>query len=158
MSAKIEIGANLVVRSATVGDAAALAILSGQLGYPSSRDEVERRLAEILVHPEHVVFVAEITGKGSDLRVAGWIHAAVMRTVESDPNVEVVGLVVDESLRSSGIGERLVEQAEQWARGFGLATMTVRSNVVRERAHGFYQRLGYRIVKSQRVFRKQIEV
>jgi len=32
----------------------------------------------------------------------------------------------------------------------------VRSNIVRERAHDFYLRLGYTITKSQKVFRKKL--
>lgn len=156
MSAKADLRANWIVRPAAARDAEALARLSGQLGYPSSREAVDRRLAEILPHPEHVVFVVESYQDGEAPRVAGWIHAAVMRTVESDTNVEICGLVVEESLRGCGVGERLVSEAERWAQGLGLTTVIVRSNVIRERAHAFYQRLGYEAVKSQRVFRKQI--
>jgi GNAT superfamily N-acetyltransferase len=157
MREKSDVSANLTVRPAATGDAGALARLSGQLGYPSSREAVDRRLAEILRHPEHAVFVAETHDAGEQPRIAGWIHAAMTRTVESEPSVEIGGLVVEESLRSYGIGEKLLTEAERWARSLGLAAVIVRSNVIRERAHAFYQRLGYRVVKSQRVFRKQIE-
>ena len=158
MSAKADVVASLTVRSATARDVEALAQLAGQLGYPSSSEQIDRRLAEILGHPEHAVFVAEIPAGGKEPRIAGWVHAAVARTVESDPSVEICGLVVEESLRSCGVGERLLVEAEHWARGGGLTTITVRSNVIRERAHAFYQRLGYQVVKSQRVFRKEIEI
>jgi len=46
--------------------------------------------------------------------------------------------------------------AEQWARVHGFALMRVRSNVVRERAHRFYEREGYARVKTQAVFRKAL--
>lgn len=158
MDAKTDLRASLTVRPAAAGDAEALARLSGQLGYPSSREQVHRRLAEILRHSEeHAVFVAEIHRDGEEPRIAGWIHAAVTRTVESEPSVEIGGLVVEESLRGCGIGERLLAEAERWTRGLGLAAVIVRSNVIRERAHAFYQQLGYRVVKSQRVFRKQLK-
>jgi GNAT superfamily N-acetyltransferase len=156
MNTKADLTASLAVRPAAAPDAEALARLSGQLGYPSSREALDRRLAEILRRPEHAVFVAETHGDRGEPRIAGWIHAAVTRTVESDPSVEVCGLVVEESLRGGGIGERLLEEAERWTRCLGLSTIIVRSNVIRERAHAFYQRLGYEVVKSQRVFRKQI--
>jgi GNAT superfamily N-acetyltransferase len=50
----------------------------------------------------------------------------------------------------------LVERGEQWARERGLAVIGVRSNVIRERAHVFYVRLGYTVTKSQKVFRKTL--
>lgn len=34
--------------------------------------------------------------------------------------------------------------------------MRVRSNVIRERAHRFYEREGYARIKAQAVFRKQL--
>lgn len=156
MSAKADLRASWTVRPAAAEDAEALARLSGELGYPSSREDVDRRLAQILPDPEHAVFVAETRGDREALRIAGWIHAAVMRTVESDRNVEICGLVVEDSRRGCGVGQRLVAEAERWARGLGLPTLIVRSNVIRERAHAFYRRLGYEVVKSQRVFRKQV--
>jgi GNAT superfamily N-acetyltransferase len=49
-----------------------------------------------------------------------------------------------------------MQQAERWARGTGCPSVTVRSNVLRTGAHAFYQRLGYRLVKKQKVFRKRL--
>jgi GNAT superfamily N-acetyltransferase len=54
------------------------------------------------------------------------------------------------------VGRRLVERGEAWAREKGLNTIGVHSNVVRERAHSFYLRLGYAVTKSQKVFRKSL--
>ena len=44
--------------------------------------------------------------------------------------------------------------AEEWAARHGCPRVRVRSNVIRERTHRFYERLGYRAVKSQKVFDK----
>ena len=134
-----------------------MARLAGELGYPSTREQVAARLDEILDRTDHAVFVAESDEVGDGgKRVTGWIHAFVQRTIESDPTVEICGLVVAEGSRGCGIGRLLMEQAERWGRGTRCSTMTVRSNIVRERAHKFYQRLGYSLVKTQRVFRKQV--
>jgi GNAT superfamily N-acetyltransferase len=56
--------------------------------------------------------------------------------------------------RSGGVGAALVAAAEEWARVKSCARLRVRSNVVRERTHRFYERLGYRVVKSLKVFDK----
>jgi hypothetical protein len=50
----------------------------------------------------------------------------------------------------------LVERGEAWARQRGLAAIGVRSNIIRERAHIFYERLGYTVTKTQKVFRKTL--
>jgi len=153
----------LTVRPATIEDAGALARLSVQLGYPTSREQVESRLGTILGKPEHAVLVAEVES-GSDgtpktgPQVVAWIHGFVQRVVESDPTVQLGGLVVDEAWRGRGAGRLLLEHVERWACSVGCATVTVRSNVIREQAHEFYQKMGYNAVKVQRVVRKQVAI
>jgi GNAT superfamily N-acetyltransferase len=126
--------------------------LSLQLGYPSTRDEVESRLRGIQATTEHAVFVAELaTGQ-----VAGALDVFVMRTMESEPRVEIVGLVVDERFRCQGVGGRLLDRAEEWGRERGCAEIGLRSNIIRDRAHSFYERHGYRHLKTQKSFRKPL--
>jgi GNAT superfamily N-acetyltransferase len=150
--------ARFQIRPAASRDASALADLSGQLGYPSPHAQVERRLREILADSGHAVFVAENSpARGADSALAGWVHVYIERTLESDCTAELGGLVVEESRRGFGVGRLLMERAERWAQGAGCSTVTVRSNVVRTGAHAFYRRLGYRLVKNQRVFRKRLE-
>lgn len=140
------------VRPARPGDEAALAALADQLGYPSTPGELRRRLAAMDDAGVYFFRVAE-TPAGE---VAGWISACIARNPERDPVPEITGLVVDEGRRSGGIGRALLEAAEAWARGLGYTAMTVRSNVIRTRAHAFYQRQGYAIVKTQHAFRKPL--
>jgi len=149
--------ARFEIRPAYVDDSGALAELSSQLGYPSTRAQLRRRLAKILANPAHAVFIAEAHPRSGDFPLAGWVHAYVERTLESEPTVEIGGLVVEESRRGFGVGRLLMERAERWARRTGCPTLTVRSNVLRTGAHAFYQRLGYRLVKNQRVFRKTLD-
>ncbi len=144
-------GPSPAIRDARLSDAAALAPLSGQLGYPATEQEVRARLERLLGDPAQAVFVVEV---GSEL--AAWIHVMDSVTVESGPAVEIRGLLVDEAQRGSGLGRALVERGEAWARERGVGTMTVRSNVVRAGAHAFYQRLGYAVVKTQHAFRKRL--
>ena len=85
-----------------------------------------------------------------------WIAVFVCRTVEADARAEVSGLVVDERFRSQRVGERLLAHAEEWARENGCHAIGLRSNVIRDRAHAFYERHGYAHVKTQKAFRKQL--
>jgi Acetyltransferase (GNAT) family. len=88
--------------------------------------------------------------------VIGWGHVGSRLLLESDPFAELLGLVVDARRRSGGVGARLVEEAERWAVARGHFTIRVRSNVIREDAHRFYFRSGYRLSKRQAVFTKDL--
>ena len=80
----------------------------------------------------------------------------VIHGIESDPHAEIGGLVVDERARSRGVGRVLLAAAEAWAARQGLREVALRSNILRERAHDFYRRLGYDCPKTQHRFRKRI--
>ena len=140
------------IREATSADVVRIAALAGQLTYASTPAEVSRRLRQLLQDGSHIVFVAE-DGAG---RVVGWAHVYALQFVGSDPRAEVAGLVVDESCRSAGVGKALMSRVEKWAREKELAAVTLRSNVIREPAHKFYEKLGYKVVKTQHAFRKQL--
>jgi GNAT superfamily N-acetyltransferase len=137
----------MIVRPAEVRDVPALATLAGELGYPTSVDEMSRRLAALV--DRDAVFVAEHDGV-----CVGWIQVSIVEALESGRFAEIRGLVVAEGQRSGGVGAALVRAAEEWARERACPKVRVRSNVVRERTHRFYERLGYRAVKSQKVFDK----
>jgi GNAT superfamily N-acetyltransferase len=141
------------IRLAALDDASQLAPLAGQLGYPSTFEQVASRLQEIFRHPEHVVFVA--TEKMST-KIVGYIEIFPFRTIASDPRIEIASLVVDDSCRSQGVGRLLVDQAERWARAHGFKESGLRSNVIRDRAHLFYENLGYRVNKTQKSFCKPL--
>lgn len=138
----------VTVRDATPQDATALAPLYEQLGYPTHVDEIARRLREV---GNGVVLVA-VRGK----RLVGFAAVEVGDHFVTGTGAELAGLVVAEDERSGGVGAQLLAAAESWARERGLAELLVRSNVIRERAHGFYERHGYARVKSQHLFRKTL--
>jgi len=100
----------------------------------------------------HAVFVADSKKDG----VVGWLHVSKNPLLESDMRAEVNGLVVAEGQRSLGAGAVLLDAAEDWARKHGCKGMSVRSNVIRERAHKFYERNGYEHYKTQKSFRKTL--
>ena len=151
MSAK-ENSNELKVRRARITDAPRLAELSGQLGYPAAAADIRRRFRAIQPASQNAVFVAESRGEG----VVGWLHVSKEPLLESDMRAEVNGLVVADGHRSLGAGARLLAAAENWARKHGCKGMSVRSNVIRERAHKFYEHNGYEHYKTQKSFRKPL--
>jgi ribosomal protein S18 acetylase RimI-like enzyme len=140
-----------VIRRAAVDDAQAIASLSTQLGYPTSADAVRMRLTAALARADNEILVAV-----TDKAVVGWLHIYGVHTLESASHAEIAGLVVDEKHRGRRIGEALMAEAEKWAVRTGYRDVYVRSNVIRERAHRFYARLGYREVKRQSVLMKDL--
>jgi GNAT superfamily N-acetyltransferase len=120
----------------TARDAGAVAALSGQLGYPSTPEQVEMHF-----------------GNG---KLLGCVHASGRRFLESDPYAEIGGMVVDAGNRRRGVGRALLLEAEKWARERGYTTMRIRSNMKRTEARPFYGRMGYQVIKSQYVFEKTV--
>jgi GNAT superfamily N-acetyltransferase len=140
------------IRPSTPADIPDLAQLAGQLGYPSTPEQVARRFEALAGEPdENALFVAEVDG-----RVAGWVHVHLYSLLVDDPEAEIGGLVVDASRRGQGLGAQLMAAAEAWAREKGCPSVYLRSNTMRTEAHAFYQQLGYRLVKSQYAFRKEL--
>ncbi len=91
-------------------------------------------------------------------RRAGWSAGSTSRShlIESDSRAEINALVVEEGHRSRGTGRILMQHAEQWARARGCSAVVLRSNVIRARAHAFYEKLGYQTLKTQKYFRKNL--
>ena len=140
------------VRLARESDAAQIAKLAGQLGYPSTTEDILRRMRALEPAALHAVLVAE----SPEGEVIGWGHVSVNQLIENDVRAELNGLVVAEGQRSLGAGQRILEQAEKWARQRGCRALHLRSNVIRARAHQFYERQGYEHYKTQKAFRKAL--
>jgi GNAT superfamily N-acetyltransferase len=140
------------LRRATPDDAAAIASLSAELGYPVEPAEIRKRLRVLTGAPDQIVLVAI----GRDESVVGWIHGAGQLLLEVGSRCEILGLVVSGSHRRIGIGQRLLTAVEIWATERGLPEVSVRSNVLRESSHPFYEKHGYRRVKTQHAYRKAV--
>jgi GNAT superfamily N-acetyltransferase len=141
----------LRIRRAKPTDVARLAELAGELGYPTTPAEMKIRFRRVKPAALNAIFVAEDGDK-----VVGWIHVGVSFLLEVPLRAEINGLVVSDASRSRGTGARLLEAAEAWARTKKCEGMSVRSNVIRDRAHAFYERNGYEHYKTQKSFRKPL--
>ena len=140
------------IRPGTEADVVPMAELTTQLGYPVDPQTLAERLADVRTRTADEVLVAV---DARDRPIA-WVHVALLATLEASHLAGINGLVVDEGNRSSGIGALLVEAAERWARDRGATKILVRSRSTRERAHRFYERLGYVEVKRSHVFEKPL--
>ena len=128
-------------------DAQRISALAVELGYAVGPAHIRKLLRR--ASSRHVVFVAQ-----RDEQVIGWVAVAMRETLISEDRAEVDGLVVTGALRDSGVGTRLLDRAEQWARERNARAVRLLSNVVREAAHEFYQRRGYHVLKTQHAFQK----
>jgi N-acetylglutamate synthase-like GNAT family acetyltransferase len=141
----------LLIRPARLEDAAGIANLSTELGYPTSEVEMKRRMERLLQSKSYFLAVAE-----NESRVIAWVAAEKRLLLESGERAEIVGLIVTSSARRSGTGLALVNAAEKWAVEQGMPSISVRSNVARVESHPFYERLGYVRTKTQHAYVKQL--
>lgn len=141
----------VTIRPARIDDAADIARLATELGYPSSDGEIRARIESLLQSEAYFLVVAE-----RESAIVGWIAAERRLLIESGERADIVGLIVTEHARRSGTGLALVQAAEEWARRQGLHRMAVRSSVSRLESHPFYERLGYVRAKTQHAYVKQL--
>lgn len=85
----------------------------------------------------------------------GWAAAEIRMLLVSGRKAELMGLVVSVRARREGVVKALVEATEGWVCKQGLNAMTVRSNVLRPESHPFYEKLGYKPLKTQHVYVKR---
>ena len=138
----------MLIRSARAEDTRQITDLLKQLGYERTLSEVDHHITATAADPDVVVLVA----MAQDGHIAGCLQAQIGSRLAEGRCGEITSLVVDDTRRSRGIGARLVQAAAEWLQGCGIVDLRVRCNAKRSRAHEFYQRLGFQLVKTQKVF------
>jgi GNAT superfamily N-acetyltransferase len=134
------------IRKVRPEDAAAVAELCAQLGYPTSTDDAKTRLEAIGGRPDHRLIGAELDGQ-----LIGWAHVHADWALDHGFEADLLGLVVHEEQRGLGIGRALIGEAAEWAFKRRCTRLRVRTNVIRLRAGDFYRRAGFKEVKRQLV-------
>ncbi len=140
------------IRPPRPDDAAPVAALSGELGYPASAARLATHLQQLLAREDHYVRIAV----DDEDQPVGWIHAHETMALESGAWGEIMGLVVSTHARRRGVARALVQDVEGWVRSRGLEVIKVRSNAIRAESHPFYEQLGYERIKSQHVYRRML--
>jgi GNAT superfamily N-acetyltransferase len=114
-----------------------------------SFETIAERVRNIQAKKDSVIFLYGAQGK-----ILGYIHLVECVYLGLEPFAEVQSILVDDSVRRQGIGRKLMEQGEQWARARGLKTVSLSSRIKLTKAHQFYQKLGYENYKQSYFFKK----
>ncbi len=126
------------LRAATPADAARIAELFTEEGYPVTPSVVEARLARFADDASRVI-VADVDGI-----VIGFVAFHVMPRFEHDDvAVRVLALVVDPGARERGVGRGLLVEVERVAAEAGAAFVEVTAGHHRPDARHLYESMGY---------------
>jgi GNAT superfamily N-acetyltransferase len=135
-----------IIRAAEERDLEALigllqALFSIEADFRPDPDRQRRGLARLLTEPARAaVLVAERRGA-----VVGMVTAQlVVSTSEGGASAWVEDLVVAEAERGRGIGRRLLDAIEAWARAEGATRLQLLADRENATALAFYARLGWR--------------
>lgn len=134
---------DITIRPLAEGDLGEWLRLRHALWDESTEDDHKAEMVDIIEHADsQFVAVADL----GDGRLVGFLEASIRSHVE-DCDTDSVGYLegwfVDETCRQMGVGGRLVDFAEQWARAKGCTEMASDAeidNLVSQKAH---TRLGY---------------
>lgn len=140
----------MIIRDVRIDDHPEIDKLNRQLGYPLSSEKVKDRLGKIIYKTNDKIIV--ITDK--DDSVIGYIHGTPYELMYCDSLVNILGLVVDNQYRGKGIGKKLVDEIETWAKKNEFSGIRINSGINRIESHEFYTRCGYVANKDQKRFFK----
>ena len=136
----------IFIREAEPTDISALTELMNELGYPTSIDEMKTRFENIKNHKDHQTFVA-----ADEKEILGMVGLSKNFSYEQNGiYVRVLALVTRSRFRQKGIGKKLMDVAENWAREIGANKVLLNCGNRDERAiaHLFYKKIGYEIKSS----------
>jgi ribosomal protein S18 acetylase RimI-like enzyme len=130
--------AQILVRPAQPTDAAAIAALFTDEGYPAGPSDIVVRL-EHFDTPQSRVIVAEHDGT-----ILGFIAVhGLARFEHGDWILRILALVVDAGARERGVGRTLMGEAERIGRELGAAFVELTAGHHRPEARRLYESLGY---------------
>lgn len=132
----------ITIRNAATSDIEALLPLLDQLGYPTTKEELEQRFSRFLANEGYGVAVACIENK-----IVGFVAFSKSNLFVSDKiRMHIEGIAVDKNYRGQNIGKRLMLFVENYARSLSPAIIDLTSGQRRasDGTHQFYANLGYK--------------
>ena len=90
------------------------------------------------VQAERPVWVAVV-----DEVVVGFVAAGVSDHWSGERDAYIGELVTDDRWQGRGVGRRMVEEVERWARSRGLRRIRLETGAANGAARAFYDRLGF---------------
>lgn len=141
-----------MIRDAVPGDAPALTRLNQTaMGYDYPEAETRRKLEALLADGRNKILVAQAEG-----RLVGYLHLVDYDVLYAEHMKNIMGIAVDPDCRRMGIGRKLLEAGEAWAKENGASGIRLVSGEERTGAHQFYRSLGYVCGKKQLNFKKTL--
>ena len=117
------------------------------MGYFISTENTLKSIEVLNFSKNDIAYVAVVADK-----VIGWIHVFYTTRLECEPFCEIAGLVVADDCRGKGIGRALIEHIKPWCKEKKSHTLIVRSSTKRDKAHRFYEHIGFKDLKQQNIF------
>jgi len=142
---------SLLIREATEGDLPAVLALYAQPAMDNGKvltlPEAKKLLALFRQYPSYRLWVACEVMPNADSagEVVGTYALLIMHNLahQGTPSAIVEDVVVSAERQGQGIGQHMMQHAQQQARVAGCYKLVLSSNQKRERAHVFYESLGF---------------
>lgn len=143
---------SLLIREATEDDLPAVLALYAQPDMDNGKvlalDEAKLLLAQFRQYPSYRLWVAcELAADcANDGAVVGTYALLIMHNLahQGSPSAIVEDVVVHAERQGQGFGQQMMQHAQQQARLSGCYKLVLSSNQKRERAHAFYESLGFK--------------
>lgn len=129
----------MTVRQANRPDANYIRLLLSQLGYPDFTEQDVEEKIKIHENAGYCMLVAEIGKEVIGFCSLHWFELAHWH----EKLGRITSFCIDEKFRSQGIGQKLLQAAEDRLIKESCVKFEVTSNLRRTRAHEFYLRAGY---------------
>jgi len=130
--------ASITLRPAILGDAARIAAMFTEEGYPAGTSDIVERL-ERFAGEQAAVVVADVEGE-----VMGFVAVHLLPRFEHGDHIaRMLALVVAQGARERGIGGRLIAEAERIATEAGAAFIEVTAGHHRPEARRLYEAYGF---------------
>ena len=143
-----------MIREINIGDCSEMYKLFSRNGYNAPEKKINENIKVLIDEGCEKVFVkTDTTGN-----IMGYIHVGSYRLLYFKPLANILGLLVDEKHRKTGIGRELIEAAKRWALENKFYGVRVISGNEGETAHAFYKSLGFRFIKSQGNYRMKLDL
>lgn len=132
------------IRHATKDDLPEVMSLIAQMdldaGSPLPLAEAEEIFAHVSTYPNHELYVATV-----DTDVIGTFALLIMQHLSHHGarSVIIEDVVVREDWRSQGVGRTMMDYAVRRGKALGCYKIMLSSGIRRERAHAFYEDLGF---------------
>ena len=132
---------NIQFKKLTVSSIKEIAPFGKLLNPDKPIEEIENSLSEIFKFDNYHCFGLYQDGELVGIS-GGWITVRIY----SGKQLEIDHFVIDETIRSGGLGKLFVTHIENWAIKNGCKTVELNAYVQSDRAHKFYFQNGYKVL------------